>query len=258
MRERSTVFLMYHELEVPGRTLCHPEPGYVRYAVAEQEFRGQIEFLKQRGYKGSSVGQALEFTGEKCVAMTFDDGSETDLLAAAPILRNAGFSATFYITVGWLGRPGHLSGAQVNELSGQGFEIGCHSMTHAYLTDLDDRGLQREIADAKSQLEEIIGRTVAHFSCPGGRHDDRVAEVAREAGYQTVATSAIRANSRGTSRYALGRVALLRGMPLEDFSAVCSGEALPKLRRRSMIRDSVRQVLGNTLYDQIRELLLRG
>jgi len=42
-------------------------------------------------------------------------------------------------------------------------------MTHAYLTDLDDRGLQREIADAKAQLEEILGKTVEHFSCPGGR-----------------------------------------------------------------------------------------
>ena len=30
------VFLMYHELELPGRRLCQSEPGYVRYILAAE------------------------------------------------------------------------------------------------------------------------------------------------------------------------------------------------------------------------------
>src|SRR6202020_461717 len=161
----SIVFLMYHELEIPGRPLCRPDPGYVRYAGSEAEFRQQIQHLKAGGYQGASVGRSLEFAAGKRVAISFDDGSETDLLAAAPILREAGFNATFYITAGWLGRPGYLSAAQLRELIHQDFEIGCYSMTHAYLTDLDDSALYRETYDAKSRLEEVIGTPVHHFSC---------------------------------------------------------------------------------------------
>ena len=68
---------------------------------------------------------------------------------AAPILQEFGFGATFYITVGFLGKPGYLSEAQVRNLSSLGFEIGCHSLTHPYLTDLDDSFLHDETVRSK-------------------------------------------------------------------------------------------------------------
>lgn len=256
MPEPSIVFLMYHELELPGRPLCQPEPGYTRYAVSEQEFRQQMQHLLQSGYQGLSVGQALEFPQAKSVAITFDDGSETDLLAAAPILRQVGFNATFYITAGWLGRPGHLSAAQLAELSRQGFEIGCHSMTHAYLTDLNEVGLRRETVDAKANLEQAIGKPVRHFSCPGGRYNARVAGAAVEAGFRTVATSRAHANSRSTDVLELGRVAILRGLPISEFAGVCSRETLPRLRAKSGFRHAAHVVLGSALYDRVRKILL--
>jgi len=249
---------MYHELEIPGRPLCHPEPGYARYAVRENEFREQMQHLKILGYQGVSVSQALEFAARSRVALTFDDGCETDLFAAAPVLRQAGFNATFYITAGWLGQPGQLSAEQLIELSRQRFEIGCHGQSHAYLTDLDDRALRRETGDAKASLEQIIGKPVEHFSCPGGRYNDRVAKAAREAGFRTVATSHIEANSRGTDLFALGRVAIFRGLPIKSFAGICTAEALPRLRASGGIRDAAKQILGSSLYDRVRNVLLRG
>jgi len=256
MAGHSAAFLMYHELQLPGRPLCYPDPGYARYAISGHEFRAQMQHLKEAGIRGLSVNQAVEFSEAACVAITFDDGTETDLLAAAPILRQAGFNATFYVTCGWLGRRGYLSVSQLNELSNQGFEIGCHSMTHAYLSDLDDRGLQFEIVDAKAKLEQIIGKLIQHFSCPGGRYDNRVAKIARTAGYKTVATSRICANYRDTNPFALGRVAILRGLPITTFSAICTGEVLPRLRAQSMLRNAAKQLLGSSLYDRMRMILL--
>ena len=257
MPKHSIVFLMYHELGIPGRRLCQSEPGYVRYVLPEPDFRAQMDYLKQNAWQGVSVGQALAFPVGRNVAITFDDGCETDLLSAAPILRQAGFNATFFITSGRLGTPGYLSPAQLTELSGQGFEVGCHSMTHPYLTDLDESGLQREISGAKEQLEQILGQPVNHFSCPGGRCNQRVVAVARAAGYRTLATSRIQANSEDTDTFALGRVAMLRNDSLSAFAAISEGKSLSRMRAQNGLREAARVVLGNSLYDRVRARLLR-
>jgi peptidoglycan/xylan/chitin deacetylase (PgdA/CDA1 family) len=256
MTKPRTVFLMYHELELPGQTLCQGEPGYVRYVVHADRFREQMLFIQQQGWRGVAVGQALDYS-PNAVAITFDDGCETDLISAAPILRKFGFSATFYITMGFLGKPGFLNHSQLRELSDQGWEIGCHSMTHAYLTDLDEKGLQREITDAKAELEQIIGRTVEHFSCPGGRYDRRVADTASRAGYRTVATSRLRANSAETDRFALGRVAVMRGTSPAAFADLCQGKGLQRQDLVDRLLQGTRRLLGNSAYDRIRAAVLR-
>jgi len=242
MAERRTVFLMYHELEKPGRPLCLDEPGYVRYAVRLSDFRLQMESLSHERWRGASVGEATQFReGQPAVAITFDDGCETDLICAAPILREFSFGATFYVTAGFLGKPGYLSASQLQELSSLGFEIGCHSMTHAYLTDLDDKQLHHEIVESKFRLEQVIGRNVEHFSCPGGRCNERVERVAREAGYRTVATSRIHANCEGSNPFGLGRVAVMQTTSLVAFRDLCRAQRL----------------MGNSAYDRLRAALLR-
>jgi peptidoglycan/xylan/chitin deacetylase (PgdA/CDA1 family) len=131
-------------------------------------------------------------------------------------------------------------------------------MTHPYLTDLDEKGLQREIRDAKTKLEQIIGTQIEHFSCPGGRYDQRVLKVARSAGYRTVATSRIHANSQKTDLYALGRVAMLRDLPLSDFAAISEGSSLARMRLQSRIREAAKRILGNSTYDRMRARVLQG
>src|SRR5437879_13744194 len=202
MADHRSVFLMYHELETPGRPLCQADPGYVRYVLRSSDFCAQMQSLKDKGWQGISVGEALGHRPD-CVAITFDDGSETDFICAAPVLCELGFGATFYVTTGFIGKGGYLNRSQLRELRSLGFEIGCHSMTHAYLTDLDERGVHREVAEAKYQLEQLISHSVEHFSCPGGRHNQLVSEVARRAGYRTVATSRTQSNSALSNRYAL-------------------------------------------------------
>jgi peptidoglycan/xylan/chitin deacetylase (PgdA/CDA1 family) len=256
MAERRIVFLMYHELEEPGRPLCNAEPGYVRYVLRADDFRRQMELLKEQGWRGVSVSEAIRFADDRLVAITFDDGAETDLLLAAPLLRRLGYRATFYITSQRLGEHGHLSPGQLRELSALGFEIGCHTMTHAYLTDLDEAGLRREIVEAKSQLEQVVGKAVEHFSCPGGRFDQRVAKMAREAGYQTVTTSEIQTNTESTDRLALGRVAVMRATTLDEFEKICGGRGLWRARMSRQALVASKKVLGNSLYDRLRSALL--
>ena len=255
MIEGRTVCLMYHELELPGRALCQPEAGYVRYIVNIDNFRQQLVALRDAGSQGISVSQMI--AGQSGVALTFDDGCETDLLAAAPLLKEFGFGVTFYITVGFLGKQGYLSHQQVRELGKYGCDIGCHSVTHPYLTDLDDAGLELEVADAKASLEQISGVPVEHFSCPGGRWDPRVAEVARLAGYKSVATSQTGTNSKSTDVFCLKRIAVMRETSLPEFERVARGRGLWPMQLREGTRSAVRRIMGNSAYDKLRSILLR-
>jgi peptidoglycan/xylan/chitin deacetylase (PgdA/CDA1 family) len=257
MARPGIVCLMYHELELPGRPLCQSAPGYVRYILSKESFNSQMRWLTRNGWRGLSVGEALSYPSGNSVAITFDDGCETDLIAAAPVLKQNGLNATFYVTAGLIGNPGYMSSAQLRELHELGFEIGCHSMTHAYLDDLDHAALHREIFDSKKKLEDMIGGKIEHFSCPGGRHDDRTSGLAREAGYRSLATSQPHANSPSTDPYSLGRVATLRGTEEVTFGRVCAAEGLWHMRLEESLRGAAKRVMGNRLYDRFRALVLR-
>jgi len=257
MAHPKIVFLMYHELELPGRAPAQADPGYTRYVVTAQAFREQLQWLKASAWSGLSVSQALAFPAQPGVAITFDDGCETDLLVAAEVLQRYAFGATFYITSGFLGGKGFLSQAQLRELSNAGFEIGCHSRTHAYLTDLAEHDLRREMAQPKLELEQIIGKPVVHFSCPGGRYNREIGRLARDCGYLSVATSRIQANDPNTHKWALGRVAVLRDLSIGDFGKLCRGQGFWFLNKADQVRGAARRVLGNEIYDQVRVKLLR-
>lgn len=252
----SIVFLMYHELEVAGRRLVQLEPGYVRYILLVDKFRKQMQWMKDAGVRGLSASEAIRNPQSPSVCVTFDDGCETDLIAAAPILREFDFGATFYVTAGFLDTPGFLSSSQLRELDSFGFEIGCHSMTHPYLCDLPDAEQRREIVDAKLKIENILGHPIQHFSCPGGRYDSRTLEIARRAGFRTVANSEFRSNSARTNLYKLGRVAMLRETSLAQFQAICRGDGLWRKRWQDGARQGVRRALGNRAYDRLRTSLL--
>ena len=258
MAAGSMVYLMYHELELPGRPLCEKESGYVRYILSESDFRSQVLWLKNDGWQAMSVSRALKSPHNRAVAITFDDGAETDLIAAAQVLQETGFLATFYVTVGLLGKRGYMSAAQLRALSSLGFEIGCHSMTHAYLSDLDSRGLRREVVEAKQELEQILGLPVEHFSCPGGRYDARARKLAQEAGYRSVATSRPHSNGPSSDRFALGRAAVMRDTALSEFQRLCRGQGLWKRQLSGSLRETAKNVLGNFLYDRFRAILLRN
>lgn len=261
MAKHGIIFFMYHELALPNRPPCHPEPGYTRYVVSASDFRGHMEDLAHEGWRATNVTQAIESFTEKSldgkkVCLTFDDGCETDLLSAAPILQEFGFNATFYITIGFLGKPGYLAETQVRTLSRLGFEIGCHSVTHPYLTDIDDLRLRDETAGAKHRLEQITGASVEHFSCPGGRWDRRVIAAVKAAGFRTMATSRTGLNFAGTDPFRLTRVAVLRGTGVEVFRRECRGQGLLRTQYKEKVREAARLVLGNSKYVYLRSLIL--
>ena len=256
-----TAALMYHEIERPGRPLADADPGYVRYVLDEAHFARQLGWVRSAGLRGVSVGHARQaaFAAPAQIVITFDDGCETDWVVAAPHLFEYGFGATFYVVSRWIGcRTGFLTAPQLRELSAAGFEVGSHSATHAFLTGLDDGGLRRELLDSKCEIEDILGRPVTHLSCPVGRVNRRVADAAREAGYETMATSRVGVTGPCTDPFALARCPVLRDTPQRTFEALCRGERLAGLQFREHALGAAKALLGNRLYTSLRHFALRS
>jgi len=258
---KGIVFLMYHEVQAAGSKLVDDSPGYRRYVVSKEQFASQLEIVVQGGFKGLNVSQSLEAmhsgtAGKPVVCITFDDGCASDLHVAAPLLRDKKFNATFYVTVDHLGRDGYLTRTELRELSDLGFEVGSHSLTHRHLNDLDAVQIRRELVESKQVLEEITGNSVDHFSCPGGRVNAVVTELALEAGYKSVATSQLGMNSARSSLFALKRVAIKREMNLKMFARVCSGKGQFLMKSEDSLLLTGKRLLGNERYDRLRANLL--
>jgi len=238
-----TTFLVYHELLVPGRSPVQAGAGPRPYLLPLASFRTQVRVLRALGLRGVSVTEALEFTGRPSVALTFDDGYASDWVAAAEVLYEVGFGATFYVTTSLVGTPGYVSRADVRALCRSGFEIGCHTATHPMLTQVPVAELAPEIAGAKAWLADLLGRPVRHFACPGGRYDQRVLDAVKSAGYETCANSYRHSNGPSTSRWELGRVAVTADMRVAEFAEICQGRALWRRELADRVRGAIKGVL---------------
>jgi peptidoglycan/xylan/chitin deacetylase (PgdA/CDA1 family) len=128
------------------------------------------------------------------VSVTLDDGYASQYDTAWPILKNDAIPATFYIISGALtDQPAYMTGAQVQDLSAGGEEIGAHTRTHRDLTTLTraqikNGKLTEELAQPQRKLQNLIGEPVLDFAYPYGRYNaTTVAKAAKY--YQTQRTS---------------------------------------------------------------------
>lgn len=70
--------------------------------------------------------------------------------------------------------------------------IGCHTMTHQNLALLSTEEARREICQSRTELEENIGKEVAHFAYPyGSRYEisERVVGLVKETGFRSAVTT---------------------------------------------------------------------
>ena len=73
------------------------------------------------------------------VAITFDDGNESDALIALPELAKRNLKAIFFVVAGRIGLPHYLDRVALRDLMSAGMEIGSHGMHHCdWPTQLDD------------------------------------------------------------------------------------------------------------------------
>ncbi len=179
-----------------------------RLSITPKLLEGQLRWLLDRGYRGTTFTQAVTAPPSgRTVAVTFDDAFLSVYEQAYPILARLGLPATVFVPTSligtgepmawpgideWLGGPYEselvgMSWQQASELADGGWEIGSHTRTHPHLTELDGETLVKELEGSRDQLEQRLGRPCPSLAYPYGDVDERVAQAASQAGYRTAA-----------------------------------------------------------------------
>ncbi len=171
--------------------------------ITPRQFQRQIQWLAENGYHTCALSDCLSSqkgAPARAIVITFDDGYRALLPRVLPILQQFNFAATVFPVVEYIGKQNrwdynlfgrrheHLHWSELRELSAAGWEIGSHSMRHAYLPGLSARELHEDLHQSKKILEEHLQISIVHLSLPFGRGNQKVLDCARELGYRSVST----------------------------------------------------------------------
>lgn len=181
------------------------------YTVSTQWLQRLIDQAVRQSYvfaRWDQLHDVVAAQQQTLVTITFDDGFASDLTEALPLLQAHSIPATCFIVPTWIGRPGHLTWADVRTLAAANVAIGSHTMSHAWLPELSARALNHELLAARQIIEDQIGMPVRLLSIPGGFYNWRVINAAITAGYTIIGTSNFGIDRQVTEQP--GRVRLLK------------------------------------------------
>ena len=259
--------LMYHEIAPASETSS-------RLAVPPEAFAEQMAYLHDAGFETVTAGRLAEIMAgpagrvpDRLVVLTFDDGFEDFHRQAMPVLDAYGYTATVFVTTGWVQdagphaagrRPGRmLSWSQIAEAAQAGLEVGAHSWQHPQLDQLRGSVLREELYASKTHLEDRLGGSVPGLAYPFGYSSARVRRVVRAAGYGYACAVSNAMPGRHADLLALPRLTVRRSTSLRTFQDVAHGRNVPAIffRDRALTKGyalarRVRATMGGVSRDQ--------
>ncbi|HEY8078772.1 MAG TPA: polysaccharide deacetylase family protein [Labilithrix sp.] len=189
----------------PGETVCGTYVCDPNAAETNADFDGE---------DGSDAGAAPMQTGDATggttyVSITFDD-TFGDQFQIRDVLRETGVKATFFVNSPRIDEPTYFTSDQLAALAADGHEIAGHTVTHPWLTSVDEQEQRRQICNDRAALL-ARGFAITNFAYPHGAYSPLTEQIARDCGYNA-------ARSVGSLDCA-GCPAALRAAP-QDFGAL--------------------------------------
>ena len=154
------------------------------------------------------------------VAVTFDDGFVSVIENAIPELVARQIPCTIFVPTGSLGKhptwandQGHpfyrenvISANQLKSLDCELISIGSHCVTHLNLLLLVEQEIRKELIESREMLELILRQDIKLLSFPHGAYNQRILDLARQAGYLRVFTISPDICFSSSEKYVIGRV----------------------------------------------------
>jgi peptidoglycan/xylan/chitin deacetylase (PgdA/CDA1 family) len=223
--------LMYHSI-VPIL-----DTGYHRTVVSEAQFRAQMQWLHQNDYRTIGIKEANSALKsgkniEKRVVITFDDGYQSCLHTAAPILKEYGFCAMLFLCTESLetgnhpvllqkagGLPPHdapLMATDLQALLAHHWEIAPHSVTHAHHGFLNSDQVNREMTESRETVEKITEKAPLAYAFPFGGYG-KIAQREAKKQFKYVFTTHQGLWQRDDSTFRIPRIEVRNDENMHDF-----------------------------------------
>ena len=168
---------------------------------AESRWWERLQRVYDRGNAGEAVARLLPAAKRPADIHSVGEAIET-----LPPPARARLSAAL---VEWAGPdPPHpaLGDSDVRRIREAGHSIGFHTLDHVRLSELADAELNAALERGRAELENTCGGRIATIAYPHGDADRRVADAAREAGFELGVTGARAAMTPATDRMLIGRL----------------------------------------------------
>ena len=213
-----------------------------RYCVSPTGFETHMRALQRAGMVPCTIERFVGWLEgcatlpDKSFLLTFDDGFYGVYEHAFPLLTAMGWPATIFLVSGLLGKRDTwtaeenegrtyplLGTAEIGEMAKHGLSFHSHTRTHPDLRKLAPKALRDELAGARRDLEDLLGRPVPYLAYPYGWFDEAVVDAARDSGYAAAFCTQPGFNRHDVDRYRIRRLdvygtdsasALLRKMAL--------------------------------------------
>ena len=123
---------------------------------------------------------------QKTVVLTFDDAVKSQRTVVAPLLKELGFQATFFITQEWMNDTSNfLTWEETAEIHRMGFEIGNHSWTHSDFSKHENgTRLGEELQMVEKELAKVGVPKPVSFAWCGNTFGPEAIEQLRSNGYR--------------------------------------------------------------------------
>lgn len=230
-RDAYVPILMYHYISVPPAGNTDPyRPGL---SVAPDNFRAQMKWLKDNGYHTITLTQLVYALNigwprlpDKPVVISFDDGYLDNYEAAFPILKEMGFTGTFFILTNYADRvqPGYMSWDNLLEMSKAGMDIEVHGAEHLDMKGRDQAWLESNLTTASQAIQKHLGYQPRFLAYPSGQYDNLTITVANAKGFWAAATTNNGCHQQKDHLYELERMRMTNDMTLAIFKAVLTGD----------------------------------
>ncbi len=198
-RKSEIPVLMYHRV-----IKDISEKGVHGTYVTVEQFEEHMKILKNMGYETVTFEDFLHNRfkqrfnkNKKQIMITFDDGYVDNYDYAFPILKKYEFKAIIYLVshldynkwdVENINNPEKkfqlMSKEQLLDMAKYGIEFGGHTKTHVKLSRIEVEEARDEIFESKESLENLLDTKLISFAYPYGDLNDRVKQIAEEAGYK--------------------------------------------------------------------------
>jgi peptidoglycan/xylan/chitin deacetylase (PgdA/CDA1 family) len=198
------VFVLSEAATHLSRLLGRKQPGtcvvLYYHSIPENQrtrFANQLDAILRYAKPVGLNGRVLLAKGERCAAITFDDGFEDFFRNALPELQKRCIPATMFVISAAIGKafgPANrsekvMSLQQIQALPENLITIGSHTSTHPLLPAITEEDALRELIESRAELEKMLDREIPLFSFPFGGFNERLIALCRQAGYRRVFTT---------------------------------------------------------------------